>query len=156
IPVSRRAPDARYLLAQADPEASAFLAGQPTPYAVYHPGAGRPEKVWGAGRLASVARTLRDMRGPSPVISWGPGGEPRAERMAEERPEARGVPPLSLRGLARVIAGASLFVGGDTGPLHLADALGAPTLGLFGPHDRGRNEPSRNGPYRGTALRYTG
>jgi heptosyltransferase I len=155
IPVRRRAPDARYLLARKDPVAAAFVTEQPAPYAVFHPGAGRPEKVWGADRLATVARKLQDERGLSPVISWGPGDEPLAERMTKKLPEARRVPPLSLRGLARVVAGASLFVGGDTGPLHLADALGAPTLGLFGPHDRGRNEPSRNGPYRGTAVRYT-
>jgi heptosyltransferase-1 len=50
-----------------------------------------------------------------------------------------------------VIAAASLLVAGDTGPLHLADALGAPTLALFGPTD-----PSRNGPYRtpGSTVRY--
>jgi heptosyltransferase-1 len=50
-----------------------------------------------------------------------------------------------------VIANASLFIAGDTGPLHLADALGAATLALYGPTD-----PTRNGPYRspGSAVRY--
>jgi heptosyltransferase-1 len=53
------------------------------------------------------------------------------------------MPPLGFAGLARVIRASALFVAGDTGPLHLADALGAPTLALFGPTD-----PARNGPYR--------
>jgi heptosyltransferase-1 len=50
-----------------------------------------------------------------------------------------------------VIARASLVVAGDTGPLHLADALDTPTVALFGPTD-----PVRNGPYRtpGSAVRY--
>lgn len=155
IPVRRRAPDARYLLVRHDPEARPFLASQRRPFAVFHPGAGRPEKVWGAERLAEVARALQDRRGLDAVISWGPGDEALAERMAESLPGARRVPALSVRGLAQVIAGASLFVGGDTGPLHLADALGTPTLALFSPFDRGRNAPARNGPYRGRALRYS-
>jgi ADP-heptose:LPS heptosyltransferase len=53
-----------------------------------------------------------------------------------------------------VIDAASLFVGGDTGPTHLADALGCPTLALFGPASARRNVPERNRPYRGWAMRY--
>jgi ADP-heptose:LPS heptosyltransferase len=69
--------------------------------------------------------------------------------MAADLPGARLLPPLDPLGLAHVIAAASIFIAGDTGPLHLADALGARTLALFGPTD-----PDRNGPYRGTALRF--
>ena len=47
-----------------------------------------------------------------------------------------------MPGLARVCAAAALFVGGDTGPLHLADALGTRVVAVFGPTD-----PARNGPY---------
>jgi heptosyltransferase-1 len=64
------------------------------------------------------------------------------------------MPSLSFAGLARVIRAAALFVAGDTGPLHLADALGTPTVALFGPTD-----PARNGPYRdrrGTVADMTG
>ncbi|MFY9550618.1 MAG: glycosyltransferase family 9 protein, partial [Thermoanaerobaculia bacterium] len=53
------------------------------------------------------------------------------------------LPRLGFAGLARVIRAAALFVAGDTGPLHLADALGVRTLALFGPTD-----PVRTGPYR--------
>jgi ADP-heptose:LPS heptosyltransferase len=77
------------------------------------------------------------------VISWGPGDEDRVERLASLVPGARRAPLLDVRGLARLYVGARLFVGGDTGPLHLADAVGARTLALFGPTD-----PDRNGPYR--------
>ena len=85
------------------------------------------------------------------MISWGPGDSPRVERFRARLPDALPIPDLDYRDLAHVIRTSALFVAGDTGPLHLADALGAPTLGLFGPTD-----PARNGPYRrpAAALRY--
>lgn len=151
IPVTERSPDARFLLDRPAPEADAFLAGQTRPFALYHPGASRPEKTWGEERFAALAAILSNGRGLSPVVSWGPGDESRARRLAALLPEARVPPALTLSALAQVIAGASLLVAGDTGPLHLADALGTPTLALFGPTD-----PARNGPYRspGSAVRY--
>ena len=62
---------------------------------------------------------------------------------------ARRLPLLPPEGLAQVMRDSRIFIGGDTGPLHLADALGTRTLALFGPTD-----PERNGPYRGAAIRY--
>jgi lipopolysaccharide heptosyltransferase I len=151
IPISVRSPDARFLLRRAAPEAEAFLAAQPRPYAVYHPGAREPGKAWGEERFAALANLVSRSSGLSPVVSWGPGDEERARRMTELLPGASLPPLLSLVGLAHAVAGASLFVAGDTGPLHLADALGVRTLALFGPTD-----PERNGPYRnpGSAIRY--
>jgi lipopolysaccharide heptosyltransferase I len=143
VAVTARAPDAAYLLARPNPEADAFVAALPRPFAVFHPGAGRPEKAWGEERMAALAAALRERRGLAPVVSWGPGDEDRAERLTALVPGARRAPRLDFPGLARLYAVARLFVGGDTGPLHLADALGAPTLALFGPTD-----PRRNGPYR--------
>ncbi|MEO8347712.1 MAG: glycosyltransferase family 9 protein, partial [Acidobacteriota bacterium] len=153
IPIRHRSPDAGFLLARPSPEADAFLADQPTPFAIYHPGAGRPEKTWGEARFAALALLLAADAGLSPVVSWGPGDEARALRMADLLPGARVLPLLPAEGLARVAARASLFVAGDTGPLHLADALGVATLALFGPTD-----PARNGPYRRpqSAVRYDG
>jgi len=143
IPAAVRAPDAAYLLARPSAAADAFLATLPRPFAVFHPGAGREEKTWGEQRLARLAEALWQRRGVHPVISWGPGDELRLERLAALLPRASRPPLLDYPGLARLCAASRLFVGGDTGPLHLADALGAPTLALFGPTD-----PDRNGPYR--------
>ena len=143
IPQIARAPDAAYLLARPAPAADAFLATLPRPFAVFHPGAGRQDKTWDEQRLASLAKALRERRGLHPVISWGPGDEARAGRLAALVPGSSRPPLLDFPGLARLDAAARLFVGGDTGPLHLADALGVPTLALFGPTD-----PERNGPYR--------
>jgi len=143
IPATERAPDARYLLKTPSPQADAFVAALPRPFAVFHPGAGRAEKAWGEERFARLAAALAERRGLTPVVSWGPGDAERAERLTALLPAARRPPLLDFPGLARLYAAASLFVGGDTGPLHLADALGTPTLALFGPTD-----PERNGPYR--------
>jgi ADP-heptose:LPS heptosyltransferase len=88
------------------------------------------------------------------VISWGPGDAGRVGRLSSLLPSATAPPPLDLPGLAHLIARAAIFVAGDTGPLHLADSLGIPTLGLFGPSARRRNVPDRNRPYAGSALSY--
>lgn len=154
IPIRRRAPDARYLLETPSPAADAFLAGLQRPFAVYHPGAARPEKTWGEARYAELAALLEERTGLHTVVSWGPGDEKRVERLVSLSPRATPTPPLDLRGLARILARASLMIAGDTGPLHLADALGAPALGLFGPSARARNVPERNRPYGGSAMSY--
>jgi heptosyltransferase-1 len=142
VPVRRRAPDARYLLTSPDPEVEAFLTSVPRPFALFHPGAGRPDKAWGEEKFAALAQRLAQSRGVTPVISWGPGDEVRVERLQRRLPDAHAAPRLSIPSLARLAALASLVVAGDTGPLHLADAVGAPVVSLFGPTD-----PARNGPY---------
>ena len=145
IPVSSRAPDASHLLggSRPSPAADAFLAAQRRPFVMLHPGAGRADKCWGEERLAHVARGLIREREIAPVVSWGPGDERRAERLRALLPKAPPLPALDFAGLARVVRECALFVAGDTGPLHLADALGVKTLALYGPTD-----PARNGPYR--------
>ncbi len=154
IPIVAPAPDARYLLARGHAAAEDFLATLPRPFALYHPGTARPAKAWGEDRYARLAERLATERNLFPVVSWGPGDEKRVARFAERLPRARVMPLLDLAGLARVTDAASLFVAGDTGPVHLADALGRPALALFGPASGRRNVPERNRPYRGWAMRY--
>jgi heptosyltransferase-1 len=156
IPVKTRAPDARYLLSRSSPEADAFLAKRPRPFAIYHPGSAKAEKTWGEEQFAALARRLEKDRGLHAVISWGPGDESRRDRLAALLPQASPMPRLDLPSLARVIADGAIFVAGDTGPVHLADALGKPALALFGPRSGRRNVPERNRPYRGWALRLRG
>jgi heptosyltransferase-1 len=153
IPAPVRAPDARYLLAAARPLAQEFLSGLIPPFALFHPGSSRSDKSWGEDRFAAVAAGLRNETGIRPVISWGPGDEERALRLTELLPDAPRIPALDFAGLAHVMSRAVLFVAGDTGPLHLADALGTPTLALFSASAR-RNVPERNRPYGGAWLRY--
>lgn len=97
------------------------------------PGAGRPEKVWPAERFRALAQRLGDRA----LTVWGPGEEEAARAIG-----CRVAPKTSLRELAQLLKTASVVIGGDTGPLHLADALGTKVIGLYGP-----TNPRRNGPY---------
>lgn len=111
---------------------------QPTPgyegAVVLLPGAGKANKLWPVERFRELARRI----GPRALAVWGPG-----ERELAEGIGARIAPPTNLRELAWLLQQADVVVGGDTGPLHLADALGTKVVGLYGP-----TNPRRNGPYR--------
>jgi heptosyltransferase-1 len=98
------------------------------------PGAGKPNKLWPIERFRELAKRI----GPKTLAVWGPG-----ERELAEAIGARVAPPTNLRELAWILQKAELVIGADTGPLHLADALGTKVIGLYGPTD-----PRRNGPYR--------
>jgi heptosyltransferase-1 len=116
------------------------------PAALINPGAGWGAKRWPVERYAKVARGLME-RGFRILVNAGPSEEPMADAIVKET--SGGAIPLAtsldqLIALSRRIA---LCVAGDTGPLHLACALGRPVVGIYGPTD-----PSRNGPY-GTQFR---
>jgi heptosyltransferase-1 len=96
------------------------------------PGAGRPEKQWPVERFRELVR-----RYDNAIVVWGPGERPLAEAI-----DGRMAPETNLRELAFLLRNARLVVGGDTGPLHLADAVGTRVVGLYGPTD-----PARNGPH---------
>ncbi|MGH7311967.1 MAG: lipopolysaccharide heptosyltransferase I [Candidatus Rokuibacteriota bacterium] len=110
---------------------------------VLNPGAGRPSKRWPVERFRALAAQLAGEVGAHVLVVWGPGEEALARTIAAP-PSSRVVlgPPTTLAQLIGVLRRASLLVAADTGPLHLAAALGTPCLGLYGPTD-----PSRNGPY---------
>lgn len=96
------------------------------------PGAGRPEKLWPAARF----RELTERLGSRAVVFWGPGDEDLARAIG-----GRLAPPTNLRELAYALQHAAVVVGGDTGPLHLAAALGTRVVGLYGPTSYARNGP---------------
>jgi heptosyltransferase-1 len=97
------------------------------------PAAGRPDKEWPAERFRDLAQRL----GSKALVVWGPGERDKAEAIGAEL-----APATKLRELARVLRDASIVIGADTGPLHLAAALGTRVVGLYGP-----TNPARNGPY---------
>jgi ADP-heptose:LPS heptosyltransferase len=78
------------------------------------------------------------------IVVWGPGEEGTARTIAAGAAGGRVVaaPPTDLLQLIAVLRRASVLVAGDTGPLHLAAALGTPCVGIYGP-----TAPQRNGPY---------
>ncbi|HET7551288.1 MAG TPA: glycosyltransferase family 9 protein [Gemmatimonadaceae bacterium] len=91
-----------------------------------------PAKDWKLDGFVDVARALV-AEGVTPVIFQIAGDEERAERIRAFAPGAVLVPPLELRRFLGVLATASVFVSGDTGPAHMADALGVPRVTIFGP-----------------------
>ena len=100
---------------------------------VIHPGSGGAVKCWPASRFAAVLEWLRRRRIPA-VVLWGPAERARAEELARLLPPER-LSPATPFALAEALAGARLYVGNDSGPGHLAAAVGTPTISLFGPTD---------------------
>jgi lipopolysaccharide heptosyltransferase I len=115
-----------------------------TPVALLNPGGGWPNKRWKASRFGEVAAFLREVRGFAPFVLWGPGEESLArDVVSASNGAARVAPSTGLPDLVALCRRASLMVSGDTGPLHVASALGTPTISIFGPTD-----PVRNGPWQ--------
>jgi heptosyltransferase I len=110
-------------------------------YALLNPGAAWPTKRWPPARLAAAAIALRDSHRLASVVLWGPGEESLArEVVAASAGAATLSPPTSIADLVALCRGAALFVSGDTGPAHIAAAVGTPLVGIYGP-----TRPSRNG-----------
>lgn len=113
------------------------------PYALVNPGAAWPNKRWPPDRLGRVARTLAERHGLAPVVLWGPGETDAANAVVKASGgAARLAPRTTLAELVALARGARLMISGDTGPLHIAAALGVPAVALFGP-----TNPRRNGPW---------
>jgi heptosyltransferase-1 len=110
-------------------------------FAILNPGAGWGAKRWPAERYGEVARGLGAL-GLRSVLNYGPG-EDELVRFAElASGGAACAMKCSLTELISLTRRARLFIGGDTGPLHLAAALRVPVVAIYGPTD-----PARNGPY---------
>ena len=111
------------------------------PYAVIHPGSGGRAKCWPLDRFIELARQIRSrlslqpcfVIGPVELDQWGPAP---ARELANEFHLLQ-APPLAM--LAGLLAGASLYVGNDSGVAHLAAAVGTPTLAIFGPNSSPRH-----------------
>ena len=108
------------------------------PFALLAPTAGWPAKQWPAARYVSLARELH-RHGLRVLVNAASEHEPLAREIAEAAPCGRMV--CNVAQLVALTRRATLVVGGDSGPVHLAAALGRITVALFGPTD-----PERNGP----------
>ena len=112
-------------------------------YALVNPGAAWPNKRWPAARYGAVARAIAERHGLKTIVSWGPGEEPLAQEVVRESSGAALLSPrTSIVDLLALIRGATLMISGDTGPTHVAAAVGTPIVGIYGP-----TRPSRNGPW---------
>jgi lipopolysaccharide heptosyltransferase I len=112
-------------------------------YVLVNPGGGWPNKRWEPARFGELAARIREQLGLACWVLWGPGEEDlAADVVARARHGAHQTPATTISDVAALAARAALVVSGDTGPLHLAAAVGAPIVGLYGP-----TWPERNGPW---------
>jgi heptosyltransferase-2 len=114
--------------------AAAALGGAPSPRVALAPGASQATKLWPAERFAAVADALA-AQGASIVLAGGPADAPALARFrAACRAPIRGdLTALPVEGLAAGLAAVDLLVACDSGPVHLATAVGTPVLAVFGP-----------------------
>lgn len=120
-------------------------------FALVNPGAGWDSKLWPWERFAALTKQLGESCGLRSLVIWnGPREECWAQDISQESGGwALKAPPTKLRELAELCRVAKLFISSDTGPLHLAAAVGTPCVGLYGP-----SRPELCGPYgtKSTAI----
>jgi|ERR1041384_7484667 lipopolysaccharide heptosyltransferase I len=114
-----------------------------TQFAILNPGGAWPTKLWPAERFAELGDWLWSECGLGSFVTFGPAEESLAQRVAghARSPMVRAI-PTTIKQYVALARRASLFVGGDTGPLHLAAASRTPIVGIYGP-----TSPERNGPF---------
>jgi heptosyltransferase I len=118
-----------------------FASG--VPVVVLNPGAAWETKRWGEANFARLNDALIRRYQVKTLLAWGPGEEPLVQRVARATSYTPAIAPATtLLQLAALLSHCAVCVSGDTGPLHLAAAMGTPTVALFGP-----SNPQRNGPY---------
>jgi heptosyltransferase-1 len=111
-------------------------------YVLLNPGAAWPNKRWPAERFGALAAAIRGEHGLSSVVLWGPDDESLAASVvAASDGAAETAPSTRIVDIVAMAHGARLMVSGDTGPLHLAGAVGTPLVALFGPTVAERNGP---------------
>jgi lipopolysaccharide heptosyltransferase I len=111
-------------------------------FALLNTGAAWPNKRWPASRLAALATQLQARHGMRSIVLWGPGERALADAVvAEAGGAALAAPPTSIADIAALASAAAVMVSGDTGPTHIASAVGTPLVGIYGP-----TRPERNGP----------
>ncbi|MBI4264512.1 MAG: glycosyltransferase family 9 protein [Acidobacteria bacterium] len=119
--------------------ASRFASGA---YAVLNPGAAWPNKRWAPERFGRVASAMHRELGLRSIVLWGPGEQPLAAAVAAaSEGAAEPAPPTTIVDVVGIARGARVMLSGDTGPLHVAAAVGTPIVALFGPTRSERNGP---------------
>ena len=116
------------------------------PFVLLNPNAAWPNKCWPAESFGAVAAYILNRHGLRTVVVWNSSSKEDEARMnvvvSSSEGAAVSAPPTTLVELASVIKMGALFISGDTGPLHIAGAMGTPVIGIYGP-----SKPERNGPW---------
>ena len=111
-------------------------------YALLNPGAAWPNKRWPPDRFGAVAAALKARHGLASAVLWGPDEEALAqEAVARSSGAAVATERTTIADIVALARGAAVMVSGDTGPTHIAAAVGTPLVGIYGP-----TRPARNGP----------
>jgi heptosyltransferase-1 len=110
-------------------------------FAIISPGAGWGAKCWPADRYGALAQAL-ERQNVASLVNCGPGEEALARAVAKASRGAARIVNCTIGQLIALTRHALLFIAGDSGPTHLAAALGVPVLAIYGP-----TNPARNGPY---------
>ena len=112
------------------------------PFALINPGAAWPNKRWPPDRFGALAAAIRERFGWPSLVLWGPREEALATAViAASDGAAVLAPPTTIVDLFGIAKAARLAISGDTGPLHIAAAVGTPVVALFGPTWAERNGP---------------
>jgi lipopolysaccharide heptosyltransferase I len=121
-------------------EAREAARGTEGRYAILNPGGGWPTKLWSAEKFGALADELWDHFGLHSLVTVGPGEDELAATAlsTSKSGKAKSV-SVSLRGFCALAKGAQVYVGGETGPTHLAIATHTPVVGLLGPTEWWRN-----------------
>lgn len=121
-------------------EADAFLAQMGERFAILNPGGGWVTKLWHAEKFGELADRIYDETGMTSLVATGPAESELAARVAAASRSGRVVlAEPSLKGFYELARRSAVYIGGDTGPTHIAVAAGAPTVGIFGPTEWWRN-----------------
>ena len=126
-------------------EAAEAVRGTEGRYVILNPGGGWPTKLWSADKFGALADQLWNRFCLRSLVTYGPGEASLAEQVlsASNSGKAQAV-CLSLKGFCAAAKDAAVYIGGDTGPTHLAVAAGTPVVGLFGPTEWWRNGSPRS------------
>ncbi len=126
-------------------EAASASVSAADKFAILNPGGGWPTKLWSAERFGRLADELWSHHGLHSLVTYGPGEEALADSVLQSSQSGKALAVnLSLKGFYELAKRAQVYVGGDTGPTHLAIAAGAPVVGLFGPTEWWRNGSLRD------------
>jgi heptosyltransferase-1 len=142
IPIPFEAEEFQFPIAidQTHEDEAANAVGLDRPYAILNPGGGWPTKLWSAEKFGLLADELWNHFRLHSLLTSGPGEEELTRRaMSSSKSGKARAGSLSLKGLCALAKYADVYVGGETGPTHLAIAMGAPVVGLLGPTEWWRN-----------------
>jgi heptosyltransferase-1 len=111
-------------------------------FVLLNTGAAWPNKRWPPSRFAAVARALYDRHQMRSIVLWGPRERPLADEVVSKAGgTAQAAPATTIADVVVLSRAATVMISGDTGPTHIASAVGTPLVGIYGP-----TRPERNGP----------